>query len=149
MLPFFWNWAAKETVKALPWKWAIIGAVALFIGVAGWYTVYSYRAAVEKVVKVEEEKRRVEEAFEAKLHENALLRVNNERLANYMENAELARLQLENRLKTVATRKVKRDETGNVAPDDPLLVDLRGMFPARSQAGPVRADDPAGPAVPR
>ena len=139
----------RKIAERIPLRWVIIGAVALFIGVSGWYAVYSYRSAVEKVVKVEEEKRRVEEAFESQLHENALLQTNIVRMSNYMENAELARLQLENKLKTVATRKVKRDETGNIAPDDPLLVDLRGMFPASGQAGSVRADDPAGPAVSR
>lgn len=149
MMPFLWNWAAAGAVKAFPWKWVIIGAVSLILLGAGAYAVLSYRSALGKVVKVEEEKRRVEEAFEVQLHENALLRTNNERLANYMENAELARLQLENKLKTVATRKVKRDEKGNVAPDDPLLVDLRGMFPPGGQAGAIRPNDPAGPSVSR
>ena len=129
MMPFLWNWAAKETVKAFPWKWVLLGIASLLLLGAGAYAVYTYNTAIEERDKLAAEKRTVEEAFEKALHDNALLQVNNERLVNYMENAELARLQLENRLRAVATRKVKRDTQGNVAPDDPLLADLRGMFP--------------------
>ena len=129
MMPFLWNWAGKEAIKAFPWKWAIIGVVSLVLLGAGGYAIYSYNSAIAERDRLAAEKRIVEEAFEKALHDNALLRANNERLANYMENAELARLQLENRLRAVATRKVKRDTQGNVAPDDPLLADLRGMFP--------------------
>lgn len=129
MMPFLWNWAGKEAIKAFPWKWVLIVLAVLFTVVAGWHVVSTYNSAIEERDKLAEEKRMVEEAFEKKLHENALLRVNNERLVNYMENAELARLQLENRLRAVATRKVKRDEKGDIAPDDPLLADLRGLFP--------------------
>jgi hypothetical protein len=129
MLPFLWNWAGKEAIKAFPWKWVIIGVVSLVLLGAGGYAVYSYNSAIDERDRLAVEKRIVEEEYEKKLHENALLRANNERLVNYMENAELARLQLENRLRAVATRKVKRDTQGNVAPDDPLLADLRGLFP--------------------
>lgn len=148
-MPFFWNWTGKEAIKVFPWKWVIIGIASLLLLGAGTYGVYSYRSAIEERDQLKEQKRVVEEAFEAETQKSARLTRDMERMSDYMETAELARLQLENRLKTVATRKVKRDEKGNIAPDDDLLADLRGMFPPGSQAGAVRPDNTPAPAVPR
>lgn len=129
MMPFLWNWAGKGVIKAFPWKWIIVGAVALFIGVAGWYAVYSYQGAIEDREKAVAEKQATEaELLAAKERESNLLH-DRERLTEYMAAVEMQRQIAEAKLKSVATRKVKRDEKGDIAPDDPLLADLRGLFP--------------------
>jgi hypothetical protein len=68
-------------------------------------------------------------------------------LKRYQRNAEQRSVASENRVKQILSMRSIRDEKGNIAPDDPVLGALNGMYPGQTAESP--AGHTPGAAVPQ
>jgi len=103
------------------WKLVIIVIATLTLVAAGVTAVLSYNHAVTKAKLLEREN-------EAQANLIVKQRDNLQRLKKYYAERDRRQQEAQDRRSQVLTRKEKVDEKGNIAADDPTLLDLNRLF---------------------
>lgn len=99
---------------------AIVIAIATMIGL-GSAAVLTYRSAILKSDRLEAEN--------AALISLAIKqKANSQKLVSYQNELLKLNAKYKEKVKTILVERSKRDEEGNITPDDPILRRLNGMF---------------------
>lgn len=125
--------------------YGIIGLLLIGMGVTA---VLSYNHYIAKAVQQAETIKQQQEQLDAR---DQVINAQMQRQAEikqYQQEADQRRVATENRLKQILSMRSKRDETGNIAADDPMLGALNGMYPNSKDVPNTVAGHPPGTAMP-
>lgn len=125
--------------------YAIIGCILFGIGSAA---VLSYNYFVKKAAAQEEQIKARDKVINDQ-QEMIADKIRQAELAKkYQVQADLRRIESDNRIKQILSMEVKRDAQGNISADDPVLHSLNRMYPG-SQVTTGQTDPAPGAAMPK